>query len=248
MEQWLKQGDMDRLGALLRKDPFRIAHPIIRAQLHYLTELSRCIERSDPVADLVTNEPVFPTGTRQNARTALLTMFQGMWNAFASGTLSVKQKKRRGHPHKWQDWEIKDFLENDYHPLMEHLEELEAETDANANSLRRNGRESRAAYLDRITKVVRQLDSLTGYSHKSGKTKSGEFTIRRGVIPLAIARMIARQAIPKDSVQKHILVTGLFAHYWGNDHTKWKRLHRIIERGEEMFPHLHRRKLRTNSF
>lgn len=244
IREWLKHGDFQILAKLLQDEPRRVSHTVIMLQLNRLKSLTHALEKTDTdlefYIDEEVNGPLFPQGTRQAARNALLTIFQGMWNAFSPGTLFVKQRKKRGPPRDWQDWEIEGFLEDDYNPLMEHLEHLELETD----DLSRVHGESQTAYLNKLTQVVRQLDALTAHSWKSVKTKSGDSVIKRGVIPLRIARLIARQAIPKNRVQKHKLVTGLFAHYWGNDHTKWKRLHRIIERGEEKFRHLHRRKPR----
>lgn len=241
--EWLKQGDIDTLAALIKSNPVRIVHPVIRLQLTHLKKMARCLEESDSFPDNADVE-VFRAGTRQAAQNALLTIFQGMWNAFSSGILSVKHKHKRGHPRKWEPWEMESFLEDDFNPLMDRLEYLGRETE----NLDKIHGESQAAYLKKIAEVVQQLHFLTSHSYDSVKPRNalGDWDSRivQRPISLQAARLIARQAIPKQCVQKHVLVAGLFAHHMLNDHTKWRRLYKVIERAEEMFPHLHRPKTR----
>jgi len=252
LREWLKQGSPEVLAKLLKDDPFRIVHPVIGLEIRHLSWLSRRCEQTDSLDEFYVEEqhgPLFPPGTRHAARTALLTIFQGMWSAFSpSTTLHYKARKVRGAPRKWQGWEMRDFLELEYNPLREYLDKLDRETNQATYPLRRRPGETESAYLKRIVEIVTRVDKLSGYAFTSKKILTGphkgEFTIDAHPLSLKPAQAIARQAIQRRSVQKHILLAGLFAHYFGQDHTKWKALDRIIQRAEELYPHLHRRKAR----
>lgn len=247
IREWLKHGTFDRLASILKDDPFRIAHPVIRSQIRRLAKLSRGLEETDSFPDSY-GGPLLPEGTRLAARTALLTIFQGMWSAFSPGTiLHVKTRKSPGRRASWQKYELESFLE-EYNELEDELEKLDTATDAVEYPLRPRRNEAESAYLKRIADVVQHLDSTTVYSYKGVRKQTGQNTeigtIVKDPMPRNIAEAIAKQAIPARSLQKHRLLAGMFAHYFGNDHTKWNKLHRIIQRAEGLFRHLDRRKAR----
>ena len=104
LREWLKHGTFDKLAELLKDDPCRIVHPVIRSQLRHLAKLSRGLEESDSFPDSIAG-PFLSQGTRLAARKALETIFQGLWSAFSPGTLLyVKPRKVRGRRRKWPEW------------------------------------------------------------------------------------------------------------------------------------------------
>ena len=132
------------------------------------------------------------------------------------------------------------FLE-DYIALKTHLEKLDDPTDAELFPLQRKPRESHSAYLKRIIAVVRQLDSRSGYAHAGARKRIGPNTwvaIEGIPLPSSTAHAIAQQAIRNRSIQKHILLAGMFALYLYNDHTKWRRFYGVIQRAAVKFPDL----------
>ena len=233
IRELLKYGSFDKLAWLLRRDPRGMVHPVIMNQMHHLAKLSRGPEEG-AFYPYNYSGPFLPEDTRLKARKALLTIFQGMWSAFSPSTiLKMKPQKDRGRHPVWQVWEMAEFRE-DYNTLKTYLEELNAETEAARFPLRRSPQESQSAYLKRIIEVVRQLDSRSGYAHAGAKKRTGPNTgvdtIVESPLPSSTMRAIAQQAIRNRSVQKHILLAGMFAHYFYKDHTKWRRLDRVIQR------------------
>ena len=221
--EWLKHGRVERLAALLKDDPFRMVHPVIQSQIRQLVKLSRGLEETDPFPDSY-GGPLRPEGTRHAACTDLLKIFQGMWSAFLPNTsLNVKSRKDRGHPPDWQKWEREMFLE-EYKDLKEEVEKLDSATDEAEYPLRRGRKESESAYVKRIIKVVEHLHSLSRYGLKSVKQRNGpykgDYVFVKNLLPFEAAKLIVQQAIRKRSVQKHVLLTGLFAHNFSNDHSK----------------------------
>lgn len=96
VREGFQTGTFEPLANLLKRNPWFIAHTVIVIQLLDLKKLAWCIEYSDSFP-LSGYEEVYPNGTRQAAREALLTVFQGMWSAFfPGGFLKVKVPKARG--------------------------------------------------------------------------------------------------------------------------------------------------------
>jgi len=241
IRQWLKHGDFQLLAKLLQNEPKRIVHPIIMGQIQRLSNLANRFEVNDSFLDEYYVDyvdqhrvrqghgPLFPPGTRHAARKALLTLFQGLWDGLGSGgVLYVKAKTIHGRPTDCDRSELEELLE-DYNDLRMILGDEAEPTQATEYPLRRMSRESKSEFLKRITVLVQQIHLQSKYLKQFYSRDERIYCVEKP-LPQRIARLIANQAIPKRSVQVHILLSGLLAHYRDNDHTKWCPIYKKIQR------------------
>ncbi len=105
IREWLKHGTFDKLAALLKDDPFRIVHPVVKNQILHLASLFQQYETTDSYEysrDHDLHGPLLPPGTKREAHKSLLTIFQGMWSDLlpinqAGCSVRIPADGRRGH-------------------------------------------------------------------------------------------------------------------------------------------------------
>lgn len=256
LNDWFKSWNIEKLCSLLSRYPKAIAHPAVFEQLMHLRKISTMPTEEDAYTwgGDPEDEDIVSKSVQSTARNWLLSTLDA-WNSAMLFGYRLRALGQAGSPRKTGHYQgIHQFIEFD--TLREDLREIE---EREAYGLMRRPAETDNSYVQRLKKIVETLHQASSYGYSTrGRSASssidtpalkaesqknhlsGRVTlpIKKAPLPKTIAAKIVKQSLGTRGVQRHKLLTGLFAHYLLKDHRKWKTIQRRFERISEEQPRL----------